>query len=91
MFRILALEPEGEAMGGYLEEDDHYVKFILEPRKKIERIFAYSKDDYTGYEHFAGVMGKFDPHYFFFKKPVELERLKLNELHELYRHFYMAE
>jgi hypothetical protein len=91
MLRILALEPEDKAIGGYLETDTHYQEFSLGPTGEPDILAQYAKSNYMDLEHFIGIMGKFDPHTPFLIKPVEVDELKYEDLLELYRYFYERE
>jgi len=45
---------------------------IVRNKKGIKTGRSFKKDKYESYSHFAGVLGKFDPYVFFFKKPQEV-------------------
>jgi hypothetical protein len=37
--------------------------------------YQYLKSEFRDYEHFVGVMGKFDPYTLFLKNPMEVDEL----------------
>lgn len=41
---------------------------------------TFSKVDYEDYEHFAGVIGKFDPYVFLLSTPVKIDKMNKENL-----------
>ena len=44
---------------------------------------SYQKTQYKDYEHFSGVMGKFEPDFLFLKDPVKMARLSFTKVQKI--------
>ena len=70
--KLLAVERTGaKAFVGYTEDGDAYQSFHLAD-DKWDTTYTYPKKDYPNYEHFAAVIGKFDPYSRFLREPIPL-------------------
>jgi len=86
-FLVVSLSKEGSEFYGCIEDKKEYLTFHTEG---IQVIFdqQYRKNDYKDYEHFVGIMSKFDPYTFFFEKPIKVSkitRMKLEQVWETIR------
>jgi hypothetical protein len=61
---------------GYVELEKEYKWFKIGPNDTLTYRTTYEKDEYRNYEHFAGVIGKFDPYQPFLENPVTVERME---------------
>lgn len=80
--KILNLEcfDEPDSFRGYFTHDfKEYVEFIITPDSKHLRPMEFSFE-IRNYEHFAGVMGKFNPYTRFLINPIEIPELTIIEL-----------
>ncbi len=84
MVRILSIEDCKGVFIGYIEDSKVYRRFEVTPQET--RFTAeYPKSEYGEYEHFAAILGKFDPHTRFFKEPKEVAKLDYQGLEALTR------
>ena len=72
MVEIVSIAKAGDEFEGMVAFDTKYISFITRG-KKIEYGAEYKKTDYHDYEHFAAVIGKFNPYTFFLEKPIKVE------------------
>jgi len=75
--KLLAFESCENAYRGYAEVDGKYVDFTLATGMPAQLGQGYSVPvtEFRDYDHFVGVLGKFDPYLFFLAKPRELADL----------------
>ena len=73
--KILSIEPHLERATVCVETDSTYQFLTIDRHNKIQCHDSYSKADYKDFDHFVGIMGKFDPHCLFMKEPLILEEL----------------
>lgn len=73
--RLLSIEKLGDkGFAGYVEDGHDYKSFVLiDGEARIES--EYPKMDFKDYEHFRGVIGKFDPEAVFLINPIRIEEL----------------
>ena len=81
--KLLSIERAGNTFIGYVEDGHDYKSFEVHEDGTVVFDQAFPKKRFKNYEHFAGVIGKFDPYAFFFEKPIEIERLDYSELSKL--------
>lgn len=74
-----------EIVNGYLDDGENYRGFVIRPGKPIKYDGCFPKRDYRDLEHFAGVIGKFDPYAFILKDPIEIESPDFETLYRLGR------
>lgn len=77
MIYLIAIEPTVELSGvaiGFLETDAQYIQFYADAGG-VTLHDGFDKLKYRSYEHFAGVVGKFNPDVIFSKNKVELTDL----------------
>ena len=88
MPRILALVGNPENMTGaegYMDDGSaFYKRFHVTANGKVLILAKWSKSDYATEYMFRDVMGKFDPDTFFMKEGVEVDRMDIATLHEVY-------
>ena len=61
---------------GFVDAGNMWIRFSFQEGKDFVHYgHQYLKSEFRNYEHFVGVMGKFDPYTFFFKDPVEVDEL----------------
>ena len=80
--KILHLDPlhDGPGYIGYFTEDySQYYKFKVTDQKSFIEELTWSFP-IRDYEHFAGIMGKFDPYTIFLAEPISVKELTLEEL-----------
>ena len=70
---------------GYIEGGQHYKAFVLTCENALSYDQTFPKNNYKNYEHFAGVMGKFDPYAVFLREPIEIERPSFDKLLNLWK------
>lgn len=81
--KLLSIEKAENTFIGYVEDGPDYKSFTVREDGVVIFDQTFPKKRFKNYEHFAGVMGKFDPYAFFFEKPIEIERLDYSELSKL--------
>jgi hypothetical protein len=70
-------------IAGYVDDGRNYRRFQLRPNNELSFGPDMPKSDYRGLEHFAGVIGKFNPYTFVLVESIAVERMEFNELAEL--------
>lgn len=73
---------------GFVEALNSYKRYTVTPEGDILYEDNYRIADYRSYEHFCGVIGKFDPYVFFLKVAQSVDQLNHKELVRLYDHLY---
>ncbi len=81
--KILGLVAYQSGYMGFLEEADRFVYFRLSA-KKVRRLQAYDKASFNDYNHFIGLMSRFFPATAFYKDPVPVADLSLDELDRIF-------
>jgi hypothetical protein len=71
---------------GWVDEGSFYQQFKMDGSTLTMRA-TVPKDIYKDYEHFAAVMGKFNPYISFLKKPIKIDGLTLKEVKRAYKEF----
>lgn len=85
MVRLIALEQiDGGGYVGWVEHKNHYNSFFTHEDVVTQASFKYIKKDYKNYQHFRGVLGKFEPETFTFKKPIEVKSLSIKHIEEVW-------
>ena len=84
MLRILSIEDCKGIFIGYVEDGEVFKRFEVSPQE-TRFIAEYPKSEYGEYEHFAAILGKFDPYTRFFKEPKEVAKLDYQGLEALAR------
>lgn len=79
-FKIISLEQTPEDMLGWFEGLKSYTSFRVTRADKLIFKKTLAKADYRDYEHFVGVIGKFNPYQQFLTKPVEVSTLTYETL-----------
>lgn len=64
---------DDDYMDGYASNEDVYMQFIVFKDKDIQITKEIPKGEYRDYEHYAAVVGKFDPYAFFFRIGIEID------------------
>jgi hypothetical protein len=77
---ILALRFYAAGYRGCLIDDDGYTFFQLTRKGRYKRLKAYPKSDFTDNDHFIAMMMKFMTPSAFFRPPVPIAALTLEEL-----------
>lgn len=80
--KILGLKAYRSGYTGFLEESDHYVFFKLSI-KGLKKLQCYDKSEFGGYDHFIGLMSKFFPINHFYRKPIAVDCLTMDEVDRL--------
>lgn len=71
--KILCLQRgEPGSFLAWIEEDGKYKKVILDDDGGRDELTEVEVSKYTDYEHFVGVMSKFNPDYIFLDEPKEI-------------------
>ena len=79
--KILSIEKTGlHRVELWVEDGEQYKKLALFDDDKVEELASVPVAKYDDYEHFVGVMGKFNPYTIFRKQPVFVEILDFEEL-----------
>jgi hypothetical protein len=66
---------------GFIDAGDYYARFDSSPNGfNIDDENKILKSEYRDYEHFAAIMGKFDPYTFFLEHPIEISSLDYETL-----------
>ena len=89
--KILTVEQlidDGEA--AWIDDGENYKEVYVYPDNTMKERGSFPKSNYDDYEHFVGVMGKFNPYTIFRKNPVEVDKLDYEYLVEL-RHSFEKE
>ena len=69
--KVISLEATQNTMCVWVESTDAYIRYEITPTQ-IDEMERHLKGIYSSYEHFAAVVGKFDPYTFFFIEPVRV-------------------
>ena len=83
MVKLLSIEEAGPTFIVWVEQDDSYIYYHATHKGFIEKE-RHSVKEYRGYEHFAGVVGKFNPYTVFLKNPIEIN-LSYKDLQKTYK------
>jgi len=78
---IVSIEKDGDNFYGLVETKRAYREWITNG-EMIVWLNEYKKSEFKNYEHFVGVLSKFNPYTFFLKTPVEIpvmSRLAIEE------------
>jgi hypothetical protein len=67
----------------WVEDGALYRKLIIEDDKPPEELVSVPTSKYKDYEHFVGVMGKFNPYTIFTEKPVDLPSLDFDVIKDM--------
>jgi hypothetical protein len=79
--KILSIETCTEDLiNGYLDDGESYRDFSLRPGNVVKYGPAIPKRDFRDLEHFAGVIGKFDPYALVLEEPIEVEGLEFERV-----------
>ena len=87
MPRILALvgDPEIAGAEGFMDDDSgFYKRFHVNANGKLIILAKFPKSDYATEWMFRDVMGKFDPETFFMREGVDVDRMDIATLHDVY-------
>lgn len=57
----------------WIEQDGRYNKILIDENDVVEIVASLPVSDYRNYDHFTGVIGKFNPYTNFFTKPREVD------------------
>jgi len=90
MAKILSIEYTGKNMLIWAEIGTHYVRMTVPKKGEIQEREHHSISDYRGYEHFAGVLGKFNSYTRFLRDPFESD-LTFGALLEAYKRLNVIE
>jgi hypothetical protein len=72
---LISIERNGDgSFSGFVEDDTQYQGFYYHG-DTLDMGHAYPKCEYRDYEHYVGVMSKFDPYTFFREKPIPIEAI----------------
>ena len=78
VMKLIAIETAHDKYAnGYVERDSEYIEFGIDADGQVAYGKGIPTTRYRDYEHFAGVIGKFDPYAVFLKKPVKIKKLTL--------------
>lgn len=84
-FKIVSLNTGSSAdFTGWLEDNGRYCKLYV---SEFEAAVEPEEMQYRNLDHFAGVLGKFDPYSFCLAEPIEIEELShasLNNIKKLF-------
>lgn len=83
MYLLGVESPTRTLVDGYLRVGKEYKSFVSKFDGVVEVKKAANVSDYSSYEHFANVIGKFNPWVVFLKEPVKVEGLEYNYLIEV--------
>ena len=74
VYSVVSLSKEGSEFYGCVEDKNEYRIFHTDG---MQIIFdnTYPKNEYEDYEHFVGIMSKFDPYTFFMKQPIRVFKI----------------
>jgi hypothetical protein len=81
--KILGLVAYRSGYMGFLEEADQFVYFRLSA-KQVRRLQTYDKASFNDYNHFIGLMSRFFPATAFYKEPVPVANLSLDDLDNIF-------
>jgi len=80
--KLLGIEkPSKTVICGYAQEGDRYLSFSSTPND-VTIHSTFKVDDFPSYEHFAAVIGKWDPWVVFLKRPIKIKNLEFDHLME---------
>ena len=82
--KIISLDHYGDTFSGIFEVKNAYVDFIFTKEGGLSRGYRYRKKDYKNLEHFAGVIGKFNPYTVILRKSVEIDSVNYENLKSVY-------
>jgi len=83
--KILSIETcSAKSIIGYVDDGQAFKSFELTPDSPPVFGPDFPKQDFRDLEHFAGVIGKFDPHAFILAMPIEIEELSFKEIRKIF-------
>ena len=62
--------------------EDQYQEYVVYKNGEVDIRTTFKKSQYTDYEHFALVFGKFEPYVFFARKPIPIKDIRFETLEE---------
>lgn len=82
--RVISTEAHGfKPITIWIEDGGYYKNLIVNNNNEIEILTKVATKKYKNYDHFAGVMGKFNPYTIFMKDPVTVTKLDFKELNDI--------
>lgn len=82
--KIISVERMAKgSFAGFYDDGKAYVSFVMNDGSIVAG-HEYKKKDYKDYEHFVGVMSKFDPYVYFMKHPVEVDAINEEVLEKIW-------
>jgi hypothetical protein len=83
--KILQIQDIDEKVAaGYAEDDTQYFYFVVYKSQNPQIMSRFPKANYKDYDHFAGVIGKFDEYSLLLIKPIEISALTYEECKRVY-------
>jgi hypothetical protein len=89
MYKLIGIDPSipgSPTISGYVESETQYLQVFV-TGDEIIMGKGIDKSKYKSYEHFAAVMGKFNPEVIFFRCPIPLSELSRVAIEEAERQF----
>jgi len=81
--KILGLVTHQSGYMGFLEEENQYIYFRLSA-KQVRNLQVYDKASFNDRSHFIGLMSRFFPATAFYKAPVPIADLSMEELDRVF-------
>ena len=74
--KVLSTERLGlHGISYWIEDKDQYISQVIDDGNHIEDWAAVPTSNFKNYDHFCGVMGKFNPYTVFMLKPIVIDKL----------------
>jgi hypothetical protein len=78
--RIISYEQLGDSISLIVETDTEYRSLIISRDNQQNPDHSYPRSDFQSLEHFADVIGKFNPYTFILREPIEIDAITYNQV-----------
>lgn len=81
--RLIGLKKYRAGFTGFIEGRKHYVYFNYSKKRGYKKLIELNKESFEDHDHFISVMAKFVSMACFFKHPVQIHAMSLDELSKI--------
>lgn len=83
MIKIISLNINKNNASVFIDARSSYDYYNITSKNITKKQISYPKKEYNNYEHFIGVMGKFNPYIEFYNTPKLINKLTFEELKKI--------
>ena len=83
LISLMGFDTGTRSASGFVDDGVNFTEFNF-AGGVLEMGHAYPKKNYRSYDHFVGVLGKFNPYTFFLEKPIILDALHFEAVQAAY-------